>query len=60
MIHLAPLISCYFLPNVAICSSECVHGTCIGPDVCPCDPGWTGARCDIGNDVYNTGDQGAV
>ena len=32
----------------AVCIPQCVHGTCIQPDVCECDPGWTGLRCTVG------------
>ena len=32
----------------AVCIPQCVHGSCIQPDVCACDPGWTGLRCKIG------------
>ncbi|XP_071818165.1 uncharacterized protein [Apostichopus japonicus] len=29
-----------------ICTMNCVHGTCIGPDRCKCDPGFTGKSCN--------------
>ena len=32
----------------AVCIPQCGHGTCIQPDECACDPGWTGLRCTIG------------
>ena len=32
----------------AVCIPQCVHGSCIQPDVCACDPGWTGLRCTVG------------
>ena len=31
---------------VAICTSPCVQGTCISPDMCQCNTGWTGSTCD--------------
>ena len=33
---------------IAVCIPQCGHGTCIQPDECTCDPGWTGLRCKIG------------
>ncbi|XP_062898043.1 platelet endothelial aggregation receptor 1-like isoform X2 [Mobula hypostoma] len=30
---------------VAQCSQECVHGRCVGPDRCQCEPGWRGSDC---------------
>ncbi|XP_033119931.1 uncharacterized protein LOC117119232 [Anneissia japonica] len=35
---------------VPICEKECVHGKCVGPNKCECDPGFTGALC---NQDYN-------
>lgn len=36
----------------AQCRIRCVYGTCVGPNVCSCHPGWQGARCDRG--IYRT------
>ena len=30
----------------AICSKGCLHGTCIAPDECICNQGWSGESCD--------------
>ena len=38
----------FYLHITAVCVPQCGHGTCIQPDVCACDPGWTGLRCTIG------------
>ncbi|XP_025929641.1 platelet endothelial aggregation receptor 1 [Apteryx rowi] len=27
------------------CTHECVHGRCVAPDRCQCEPGWRGADC---------------
>ena len=35
-------------PPSAICTSECVHGTCTAPNVCTCDQGWRGEQCAEG------------
>ncbi len=35
--------------TTAYCVSPCVHGTCIGPDLCLCDSGWRGIHCSTGN-----------
>ncbi|KAJ8046213.1 Nephronectin [Holothuria leucospilota] len=29
-----------------ICTNNCVHGTCVGPDMCKCDKGYTGKSCN--------------
>ena len=30
---------------VPVCSQQCVHGDCIEPDVCDCQPGFGGPSC---------------
>ena len=35
----------YYTYHVAICTSECVHGICAGPDTCKCDDGYYGNVC---------------
>ncbi|CAH2274466.1 multiple epidermal growth factor-like domains 11 [Pelobates cultripes] len=30
---------------VPLCTEECVHGRCVSPDTCHCEPGWGGADC---------------
>lgn len=32
---------------IPICSQQCVHGKCESPDVCKCESGYGGIRCDI-------------
>ncbi|XP_038055257.1 uncharacterized protein LOC119727448 [Patiria miniata] len=29
-----------------ICQDKCVHGTCVGPNRCKCDSGFTGTSCE--------------
>ncbi|MEQ2274846.1 Multiple epidermal growth factor-like domains protein 11 [Xenotaenia resolanae] len=33
---------------VPLCTEECVHGRCISPDTCQCEPGWGGLDCSSG------------
>lgn len=35
--------------TIAICTPHCVQGTCVSPDQCACDSGWTGLNCNTGN-----------
>ncbi|XP_010795002.1 multiple epidermal growth factor-like domains protein 11 [Notothenia coriiceps] len=30
---------------VPLCTEECVHGRCVSPDTCQCEPGWGGLDC---------------
>ncbi|NXK42905.1 PEAR1 protein, partial [Piprites chloris] len=30
------------------CSQECVHGRCVAPERCQCEPGWRGPDCSSG------------
>lgn len=32
---------------IPVCSSDCLHGTCIAPDKCQCETGFGGPHCDI-------------
>ncbi|XP_053213777.1 protein draper-like [Panonychus citri] len=32
---------------IPVCSSPCLHGRCISPEKCDCEPGWAGINCDI-------------
>lgn len=32
---------------IPVCREECLHGTCIAPDVCQCTEGFGGPRCHI-------------
>jgi hypothetical protein len=34
--------------STAVCYPNCINGECIDPNVCVCDPGWTGLICQIG------------
>lgn len=37
---------CVLFP--ALCTEECVHGRCVSPDTCQCEPGWGGLDCSSG------------
>ncbi|KAK5878489.1 hypothetical protein CesoFtcFv8_023889 [Champsocephalus esox] len=30
------------------CAESCVHGRCIAPNTCQCEPGWGGSNCSSG------------
>ena len=45
LLYLVIIFNCHI---IAVCIPQCVHGTCIQPDICACEPGWTGLRCTIG------------
>ena len=35
------------LNHLFLCNQECIHGTCVSPDMCACEVGWEGMVCDI-------------
>uniref|UniRef100_A0A0K2T7E1 EGF-like domain-containing protein n=1 Tax=Lepeophtheirus salmonis TaxID=72036 RepID=A0A0K2T7E1_LEPSM len=35
-----------YLCEVPTCSKTCVHGKCVGPEMCACELGWSGEKCD--------------
>ncbi|XP_013887580.1 multiple epidermal growth factor-like domains protein 11, partial [Austrofundulus limnaeus] len=35
---------------VPLCTEECVHGRCVSPETCQCEPGWGGLDCSSGCD----------
>ncbi|XP_030879953.1 multiple epidermal growth factor-like domains protein 11 [Leptonychotes weddellii] len=35
---------------IPLCTEECVHGRCVSPDTCHCEPGWGGPDCSSGCD----------
>lgn len=35
-------------PCPAHCATSCVHGRCMAPNTCQCDPGWGGSNCSSG------------
>ncbi|KAI3371279.1 hypothetical protein L3Q82_023896, partial [Scortum barcoo] len=51
---------------VPLCTEECVHGRCVSPDTCQCEPGWGGLDCssvcsgDLQDVRVTTGDLIAV
>lgn len=36
----------------ALCTEECVHGRCVSPDTCQCEPGWGGLDCSSGEYTF--------
>ncbi|CAG2104937.1 unnamed protein product [Medioppia subpectinata] len=32
---------------IPICANACIHGHCIAPETCECQPGWGGETCNI-------------
>ncbi|XP_026526860.1 multiple epidermal growth factor-like domains protein 10 [Notechis scutatus] len=30
------------------CTDKCIHGRCIAPNTCQCEPGWGGPNCSSG------------
>lgn len=39
---------------IPICSTECLHGSCIAPETCQCETGYGGPNCDISEYFYLT------
>ncbi|XP_027765206.1 platelet endothelial aggregation receptor 1-like, partial [Empidonax traillii] len=37
------------------CSQECVHGRCVAPELCQCEPGWRGTDCSSECDEQSWG-----
>ncbi|NWV45796.1 PEAR1 protein, partial [Daphoenositta chrysoptera] len=37
------------------CSQECVHGRCVAPELCQCEPGWRGPSCSSECDEQSWG-----
>ncbi|NXD31389.1 PEAR1 protein, partial [Spelaeornis formosus] len=37
------------------CSLECVHGRCVAPELCQCEPGWRGPSCSSECDEQSWG-----
>ncbi|NXW45134.1 PEAR1 protein, partial [Nyctiprogne leucopyga] len=37
------------------CTQECVHGRCVAPDLCQCEPGWRGPDCSSECDEQSWG-----
>ncbi|NWZ58543.1 PEAR1 protein, partial [Haliaeetus albicilla] len=37
------------------CTQECVHGRCVAPDLCQCEPGWRGTNCSSECDEQSWG-----
>lgn len=35
-------------PCPAYCAESCVHGRCMAPNTCQCEPGWGGSNCSSG------------
>lgn len=38
----------------ALCTEECVHGRCVSPDTCQCEPGWGGLDCSSGECTFTS------
>ena len=34
--------------STAVCEPDCVNGVCVGPQICSCEPGFHGYRCENG------------
>ena len=48
-------IDCHIiLILAAICSPQCVHGSCTSPNTCSCNSGWTGSTCNKGLYIANS------
>ncbi|XP_064421807.1 multiple epidermal growth factor-like domains protein 11 [Latimeria chalumnae] len=37
---------------IPLCTEECMHGRCVSPDSCQCEPGWGGTDCSS-DDSYS-------
>ena len=38
----------HFISSAAICTDHCINGNCTQPNVCVCEPEWTGSVCSQG------------
>ena len=34
--------------STAVCDPDCVNGVCVGPQICSCEPGFHGYKCENG------------
>lgn len=49
LFSLFPLLPPTLIPSsLAHCAEKCVHGRCVAPNTCQCEPGWGGADCSSG------------
>lgn len=42
------------LSLTAHCADKCIHGRCIAPNTCQCEPGWGGPNCSSGKSTSAT------
>ena len=38
----------FYICSTAVCEPECVNGVCVGPQICSCEPGYHGYKCENG------------
>jgi len=43
----------FIISLAAICTDPCIHGHCLQPENCTCEPGWTGSVCSEGDTSMN-------
>ena len=44
--------SSIYVITLALCNPNCLHGSCVAPDSCICELGWTGGTCNQGMYLY--------